>query len=93
MMMSERDEKVFLQHQAPFLSYWQSKEPAFILYYKQEYLERKGSRIHCTWISLYCSRDAICISSMSVPIFAEKWALCYRNFDHHNTDTNMLVER
>ena len=23
----------------------------------------------------------------------EKWALCYRDFDHHDTDTNMLVER
>ena len=22
---------------------------------------------------------------MSIPIFAEKWALCYRNFDHHDT--------
>ena len=25
--------------------------------------------------------------------FAEKWALCHRRFDHHDTDTNMLVER
>ena len=24
---------------------------------------------------------------------AEKWALCYRDFDHNDTDTNMLVER
>ena len=71
--MSEGDEKVFLQHQAAFLSYWKSKEPAFILYYKQEYFERKGSRVHCTWISLYHSRDSICISSMSIPIFEEKW--------------------
>ena len=91
--MSERDKKVFLQHQAAFLSYWQSKEPAFILYYKQEYLERKGSRINSTWISLYRSRNIICISSMSIPIFAEKWDLFSRNFDHHDTDTNMVVER
>jgi len=24
---------------------------------------------------------------------SEKWALCYRHFDHHGVDTNMLVER
>ena len=93
MMMSEKNEKVFIHHQAAFLSYWQNKEPAFILYYKQEYLEIKSSKIHCTWISLYRSRDTICISSMSIPIFAEKWALCYINFDHHDIDTNVLVER
>ena len=23
----------------------------------------------------------------------EKWAMFYRHFDHHNTDTNMFVER
>ena len=26
-------------------------------------------------------------------VLPEKWAMCYRHFDHQNTDTNMLVER
>ena len=36
-------------------------------------------------------------SDDNIPIncffFLEKWALCYRHFDHCDTDTNMLVER
>lgn len=35
-------------------------------------------------------------SDDNIPIncfFIEKWALCYRHFDHCDTDTNMLVER
>ena len=28
-----------------------------------------------------------------ITLYTEKWALCYRAFDHGDTDTNMYVER
>ena len=31
--------------------------------------------------------------SLSSHELAEKWAKCYRNFDHGDTDTNMYLER
>ena len=31
--------------------------------------------------------------TFQICIFTEKWALCYRHFNHSGVDTNMLVER
>lgn len=42
MLISEQDEKIFLQNQETFLSYWQKEEPEFVTYYRNEYLERQG---------------------------------------------------
>ena len=43
MLMSQLHQASFVQNQATFLSYWQDKEPQFVSYYKQEYLERAGN--------------------------------------------------
>ena len=81
MLISEEDENNFLRNQDTFLSYWHDKEPDFVAYYRQEYLERAGSQSH---VYKYIAIHAI---------YIDKWAMCYRHFDHSCTDTNMLVER
>ena len=58
--MSERDEKVCLQHQVYSLSIILAKQRASIQFVLQTRILRKKryiySRIHYTWISLYGSR-------------------------------------
>jgi hypothetical protein len=81
LLISEQDEKIFLQNQDTFLSYWQKKEPEFVKYYRNEYLDRQGFFVYGYSRNNY------------VYFHAEKWAMCYRHFDHSYTDTNMLVER
>ena len=41
-LLQEQNVEKFLEHQDTFLTYWQSKEPEFVAYYRQEYSKRPG---------------------------------------------------
>lgn len=80
LLISEQDVATFLKNQEMFTTYWQTREPGFIKYYEKEYSNRAGMVVKT---SLY----------INTKFNLEKWALCYRHFDHADVDTNMLVER
>ena len=46
MLMMEQSEKKFTEKETTFLSYWETKEPKFIAYYRQEYSQRAGEYVY-----------------------------------------------
>lgn len=71
-----------------FISYWEAKEPEFVKYFSEHYLCRPGKHYNYVYVSFGV------ISTVYVFLInAEKWARCYRHFDHADTDTNMYLER
>ena len=45
MLINEPDKNTFVKNQDTFLSYWETKEPQFVTYYKQEYFPRVGTAL------------------------------------------------
>ena len=43
MLMAEKENSSFLQNQQMFVSYWESTESQFTVYYRQEYQPRAGN--------------------------------------------------
>ena len=42
MLMTEETQEKFVEHEKTFFEYWESREPQFVTYYKQEYSQRAG---------------------------------------------------
>ena len=85
---------------AQFDRVWSSDEPDFVNYFHQNYENRTGTQtqlqpmqtyqldVHLLYIHVATfTYIQLCV------IMLEKWAKCYRHFDHGDTDTNMYVER
>ena len=82
LLESEVDVNQFHTHMSQFTTYWESKEPKFMEYFKEYYQDRVGKIME---VSYYCIDYFSCST--------EKWARCYRHFEHGDTDTNMFLER
>jgi hypothetical protein len=80
MLLTEGDKQVFSENLQSFIHYWESREPKFTAYFRQNYAPRYSKK--------YCTGIADLTGQLT-----EKWALSYRHFDHKDTDTNMFVER
>ena len=85
-LMEELDEKDFQKQLDAFIALWEKTEPKFIAYFQATYAHRIG-KLDISHISLHL-RVYIFTS-----LITEKWAMCYRKYDHGDTDTNMYVER
>ena len=83
MLETEIDRVQFHTTMDQFVSYWKNKEPDFVKYFTEQYLCRAGNIVYFLFISI----------RLMVVVRAEKWARCYRHFDHADTDTNMYLER
>ena len=71
-----------------FTTYWESKEPKFMEYFKEYYQDRAGM------ISIITIHVHVHIGSLAYfTASTEKWARCYCHFEHSDTDTNMFLER
>ena len=66
-------------------SIWEHKEPNFIAYFRDHYANRTGMHLH---LYMYCH-----LLSCGWYSITEKWAKCFRMFEHADTDTNMFLER
>ena len=88
-----------------FIRLWETTESGFIKYFKTYYASRAGYTLRCIYLLYHVHvrlcRVAACITHVQRRVavmwyyydYTEKWALCYRAFDHGDTDTNMYVER
>ena len=47
MLLTEGDKQVFSENLRSFLQYWESREPKFTSYFRQNYVSRYGKK-HCT---------------------------------------------
>ena len=84
LLESEVDINLFHTQLSLFTTYWESKEPKFMEYFKEYYQDRAGM------ISIYMLH----IGGLSYfTALIEKWARYYRHFEHGDTDTNMFLER
>lgn len=63
-----------------FLDRYKQVEPAFIQYFEDNYSSRNGNMLLTIIIALHYYAT-------------EKWAMCFRKFEHSDTDTNMHIER
>ena len=81
--MNEDCAEKFVKNEQLFITYWNDQEPKFIEYYQLQYSKMAGKSVH-TLEFLYVTFS---------PNTKAMWAMCYRHFDHHNCDTNILVER
>ena len=91
-LLSERDLDTFQGRMTNFLGFWESKEPDFVKYFKGHYEGRAGT---ISQSLLTTKIRSLCIlQTYTTLLFQQKkWSLCYRHFQHGDTDTNMYLER
>ena len=80
----ELDVSVFQKRLSSFIQLWMPIEPDFVKYFIQYYQNRAGKKYHVHpkfWLPV------------NHYFKLEKWAKCYRHFNHGDTDTNMYLER
>lgn len=87
LLLTEKDPDIFQKELETFISLWQEREPKFISYFQTYYTKRTG-KCH----KIFAVEHVISKSPCTIAL-TEKWALCFRHFDHKECDTNMLVER
>ena len=87
LLENETDVAVFQHRLVKFSQYWKDKAPTFVQYFQQYYANRPGrstlKKVKMQYVQI----------KVHALIFSEKWARCYRNFAHADTDTNMYLER
>lgn len=81
-LLNEQSQIEFHQLLEKFLGHYKQTEPAFIHYFEDYYSLRSGNNITSFMHGPYCTIH-----------LTEKWAMCFRNFDHSDIDTNMHIER
>lgn len=86
-LQSEPCRELFECRMKQFINTWAKEEPAFINYFRENYQNRAG--IYCVHYTL-CTYNTYWIHTLC---HSEKWAKCYRHFQHGDTDTNMYLER
>ena len=82
-MMNEQNQGKFQDILQNFLLKYRAAEPAFHRYFHEYYSSRTGKM---KFFNL--SKFKQCMYFIS-----EKWAMCFRKFDHSDVDTNMHIER
>ena len=83
-MLDERCQSTFHQLLDNFLDKYRSDELSFMQYFEEYYASRCGK--HEMYTLVVCS--TVYLLSRT-----EKWAMCFRNFDHSDTDIKMHIER
>ena len=81
-LQSELDVDKFLTMSDNFIQRWNQTEAEFVTYIQTNYFNRAGKHVQTNYCLVF-----------SRVIYAEKWAKCYRKFQHADTDTNMYLER
>ena len=82
-LAKETDPSVFQKQMSNFIQLWLPIESDFVKYFMRHYQNRAG-----------INAMASCVHVIHLHfVITEKWAKCYRHFNHGDTDTNMYLER
>ena len=89
LLESEVDVNKFHTLMSQFIAHWEPREQQFIGYFKEHYQDRAGKCV-CVCVCVLYVLPVIHVLYFQ---YLEKWARCYRHFEHADTDTNMFLER